>query len=249
MKKEVILMQSLTKLSPILIIKKQVKWKAKLYISALSSLVILQIIFTLLFFNHGNASEGYGRGNVNVQFFIYSLDVYVMVAMLWAFITGLLFSTKAYRRDDLAIISSQTSSAVATILVVILYSMIAVMIIASSYYIQLIGLLLRQKDALIIDQLIISPSILLVCFGGICLFGAVGLLIGYCFHGPIIFKLAAILFFSVSLFVLLVYPEFINLQSFILLSNLKISIYYFLLATLCFGLTIWIAHQSEVSNI
>lgn len=241
-------MQSLTKLSPIFILKKQIKWKAKLYLSALSSLIILQAIFIVLSLNQGFASEGYGQADLDVQFSIYSLDIHLLTAMLWAIITGLLFSTKGYRQDDLAIISSRTSSAIANSFVMILYSIVAVLILVSSYFIQIICLFMLQKDALIINQIIISPFILLVCFCSISFSGSVGLLIGYCFQGPRILKFA-MTFLCIGFSVItIIYPNLINLQPFILLPNLVISAGLFLIAIICCSLTAWIARHSEVTS-
>lgn len=241
-------MQSLTNMSFKTIIKKQVKWKAKLYSSALSSLIILQIIFGALLFSSGSGSSGHGRGNLNVQFSIYSLDTFLFITVFWAFITAILFTTKAYRMDDLSIISSRTSSAIANILVLILYSFIAVLIMLASYYIQILGLMLMEKETFIIDKLLISPSIFILCICSICLFSAIGLLFGYCFQGPSIIKIASIVLLATGIISPIIFPESVNLQPFIQLPDLMLSGFYIILSILCFTLCIWIADKSEVSR-
>jgi len=241
-------MQSLTNMSFKTIVKKQVKWKAKLYSSALSSLIILQVIFGALLFSSGSASSGHGRGNLNVQFSIYSLDMFLIISALWAFIIAILFTTKSYRIDDLSIISSRTSSAIANILVLILYSFIAVLIMLASYYIQIFGLSLMEKDSLIIDKLIITPSIFIVCISSICLFGAIGLLFGYCFQGPSIIKISSIVLLAIVIISPIIFPDFVNLQPFIQLPDLLLSGFYVIVSILCFTLCIWIADKSEVSR-
>lgn len=241
-------MQSLTNMSFKTIVKKQVKWKAKLYSSALSSLIILQVIFGALLFSSGSASSGHGRGNLNVQFSIYSLDMFLIISALWAFIIAILFTTKSYRIDDLSIISSRTSSAIANILVLILYSLIAVLIMLASYYIQIFGLSLMEKDSLIIDKLIITPSIFIVCISSICLFGAIGLLFGYCFQGPSIIKISSIVLLAIVIISPIIFPDFVNLQPFIQLPDLLLSGFYVIVSILCFTLCIWIADKSEVSR-
>jgi len=241
-------MQSLTNMSFKTIVKKQVKWKAKLYSSALSSLIILQVIFGALLFSSGSASSGHGRGNLNVQFSIYSLDMFLIISALWAFIIAILFTTKSYRIDDLSIISSRTSSAIANILVLILYSFIALLIMLASYYIQIFGLSLMEKDSLIIDKLIITPSIFIVCISSICLFGAIGLLFGYCFQGPSIIKISSIVLLAIVIISPIIFPDFVNLQPFIQLPDLLLSGFYVIVSILCFTLCIWIADKSEVSR-
>ena len=242
-------MQSLTNISLKTIVKKQVKWKAKLYISALSSLVIVQIIFGVLTSGSGSASSGHGRGNLDVQFSIYSLDMFLIVSAIWAFVIALLFTTKAYRIDDLSVISSRTSSAIANILVMIIYSFIAVIIMISTYYLQLLGILLVTKKSFVIENLLISPSLFILCFSCICLFGAIGLLLGTSFKGSVVIKIFVSMFMLLGLKLIFMSPESSNLMpSLIMLPNLMISVIYLLVALLCFSLTIWIANKSEVSR-
>lgn len=238
-------MQSLTNISLKTIVQKQVKWKAKLYISALSSLVIVQIIFGVLTSGSGNASTGHGRGNLNIQFSIYSIDTFLIVTAIWAFIVALLFTTKAYRTDDLSAISSRTSSAIANIFVMIIYSFIAVIIMISTYYLQVFGISLMEKKSFIIENIFISPSTLLLCFSSICLFGAIGLLLGTSFKGPLVIKILISTFMLLGFILIFISPY---LRHLILLSNLMISVIYLLVALLCFSLTIWIADKSEVSR-
>ncbi|MGE8003630.1 hypothetical protein [Lysinibacillus sp. NPDC093216] len=241
-------MQSLTNLSLKSIVKKQVKWKAKLYISALSSLVIVQIIIGILTSSSGSGSSGHGGGNLYVQFSIYSLDIFLIVTAIWAFIVALLFTTKAYRIDDLSVISSRTSSAIANIFVMIIYSFIAVIIMISTYYLQVFGVLLVEKKSFVIENLFISPSILLLCFSSLCLFGAIGLLLGTSFKGPAVFKIFVSTFMLLGFILFFMSPQSINLRSLIMLSNLMISVLNLLMALLCFSLTIWIADKSEVTR-
>ncbi|MFC9542780.1 hypothetical protein ACFTQ7_23380 [Lysinibacillus sp. NPDC056959] len=238
-------MQSLTNISLKAIVKKQVKWKAKLNISALSSLVIVQIIFGVLTSSSGSASSGYGHGNLDVRFSIYSLDTFLIVSAIWAFIVALLFTTKAYRVDDLSVISSRTSSAIANIFVMIMYSFIAVIIMISTYYLQVLGILLVEKESFVKEGLFISPATFILCFSSICLFGAIGLLFGTSIKGPLVIKIFLSTFMVFSFIYIFMAPNIIPLM---MLPNLVISVLCLLAATLCFSLTIWIANKSEVSR-
>ncbi|MFJ7731959.1 hypothetical protein ACIQXF_08700 [Lysinibacillus sp. NPDC097231] len=241
-------MQSLNNISLKTIIIKQVKWKAKLYISALSSLVIVQIIFGILTSSSGSGSSGHGQGNLDVQFSIYSLDMFLIVSAIWAFIVAFLFTTKAYRIDDLSVISSRTSSAMANILVMIIYSFIAVIIMISTYYLQILGISLVEKKSFVIDTLFISPSLFILCFSNICLFSAIGLLFGTSFKGPVVIKIFLSTFILFSFIYIFMATNSINIRPLIMQPNLMISVLYLLVATLCFSLTIWIANKSEVSR-
>lgn len=241
-------MQSLTNISLKIIVKKQVKWKAKLYISALSSLVIVQIIFAVLTSSSGSGSSGHGRGNLDIHFSIYSLDAFLIVTAIWAFIVALLFTTKANRIDDLSVISSRTSSAIANTLVMIIYSFIAVILMISTYYLQVLGILLVEKKSFVIETLFISPSTLLLCFSTICLFGAIGLLFGTSFKGPVVIKIFVASFMLFSFIYIFMSLNSIDLRPLIMLPNLMISVLYLLIALLCFSLTVWIADKSEVTR-
>ena len=241
-------MQSLTKVTLKTIVQKQVKWKAKLYLSALGSLITLQVLFGLLFFDSGSGSSGYGRGNLNVQFSIYSLDLFLMLTAFWALITATLFTTKTFRTDDLSVISSRTSSAIANMIVLILYSLVAVIIMVSTLYLQLIVVLTRKENPLILDQLIVSPSLLMMCFSIICLFGAIGLLLGNCYKGTATIKVFTTIFLVMSILLIFFSPQSINLASLFLLPNSMIILILLSIAALCFALAIWVASKSEVSR-
>ncbi|MGE7692117.1 hypothetical protein ACQKMI_23330 [Lysinibacillus sp. NPDC097214] len=241
-------MQSLTNISLKTIVKKQVKWKAQLYISALSSLVIIQIIFGVLLSRSGSSTTGLLRGNLDVRFSTYSLDMFLIVSAIWAFIVGLLFTTKAYRIDDLSVISSRISSTIANILVMIIYSFIAVFIMISTYYLQVLGILLVEKKSFVIDSLFISPSTFILCFSSICLFSAIGLLFGTSFKGPVVIKIFLSTFILFSFIYIFMALNSINISPLMMLPNLMISVLYLLAALLCFSLTIWIANKSEVSR-
>ena len=241
-------MQSLTKVTLKTIVQKQVKWKAKLYLSALGSLITLQVLFGLLFFYSGSASSGYGRGNLNVQFSIYSLDLFLMLTAFWALITATLFTTKTFQVDDLSVISSRTSSTIANMIILILYSGIAVIIMLSTLYMQLIVVLTRKENPLILDQLIVSPSLLMMCFSIICLFGAIGLLLGNCYKGTATIKIFTTIFLIMSILYIFFSSQSINLVSLFLLSNSMVSFVLLSVAALCFALAIWVASKSEVSR-
>lgn len=241
-------MQSSTNISLKTIVQKQVKWKAKLYISALSSLIILQIIFGLLFLDSGSGSSGHGRWNLNVQFSIYSLDIFLFISALWAFISATLFTTKAFRTDDLSVISSRTSSTIANMIVIIFYSLIAVIVMAATLYLQLMAIILLKDTPLLVDQLIISPTILMVCFSIICLFGAIGLLLGNCYKGSATIKVLTTILLFTGLLLLAFSSQSIDITGFLMLPNLLVSLGYLSVAALCFALAIWIASKSEVSR-
>lgn len=241
-------MQSLTKVTLKTVVQKQVKWKAKLYLSALGTLITLQMIFGFLLFGSGSGSSGHGRGNLNVQFSIYSLDTFLMISALWAFISATLFTTKAFRIDDLSVISSRTTSAIANMIVIIFYSLIAVIVMLASLYLQLVAMLLWRNQPLILNHLIASPTLLIVCFSIICLFGAIGLLFGNCYKGPA----TVTVFFTTSLILGVLLYTFaslsIDLSKLIALPNSLLSLVILSLAALCFALAIWIASKSEVSR-
>lgn len=241
-------MQSLTNVTLKTVVQKQVKWKAKLYLSALGTLISLQVLFGLLFFDSGSGSSGHGRGNLHVQFSIYSMDLFLMLSAFWVFITATLFTTKAFRIDDLSVISSRTSSAIANMIVLILYSLIAVVIMVSTLYLQIIVVLMRKENPLLLDQLIVAPTTLMVCFSIICLFGAIGLLLGNCYKGPATIKVFTTIFLVTGLLLLVLSPQSINLAGLVMLPNSMMSLVLLSVAALCFALAIWVASKSEVSR-
>jgi hypothetical protein len=102
-------MMSLANPSLIQVVKKQYVFKLKSYIQVFSNLIFIQLIG--IFFSFGG-SGGMGGGSSSLQMNVkyLSSDNVVFFTILWAFVTAILITTKAYRYDDFVFVSNRFSS-------------------------------------------------------------------------------------------------------------------------------------------
>jgi hypothetical protein len=114
---------SLSRASLMDVVKKQYAYKLKSYIQVFMSLVVLQLIAVLFSFN-GVGMMGSSSASIEVDIHYFSADIVVIFTMLWAFITAILITTKAYRNDDFAFVTNRVSSNLSNMLFLITASMI-----------------------------------------------------------------------------------------------------------------------------
>jgi hypothetical protein len=100
---------SLVKISFLEILKKQYLFKLRSYRQVYISLVTLQLLAIVFSFN-GSGMSGSGSQTLEVSVHYYSADVVVVFTMLWAFITSIIITTRAYRNDDFAFVANRISS-------------------------------------------------------------------------------------------------------------------------------------------
>ena len=100
---------SLSRTSLMEVVKRQYLFKLKSFIQVFMTLVVLQLLAMLFSFN-GVGMMGSSNGSVEMDIQYYSADIVVVFTMLWAFITAILITTKAYRNDDFAFVTNRLSS-------------------------------------------------------------------------------------------------------------------------------------------
>ena len=175
-------MMSLTKLSSATVINKQYKYKLKAYFSVFNSLVIIQLVAILLSFN-GTGSIGGGSENIQVYVNYYSADMVIIFTLLWAFITAIVMTTKAYRDDDFAFVTNRVTSNVSNVAFLLTASMIGGITAMLSSFLLKIGVYVIHNPESIQGTGLVAGSVEL--FWGIVasmlyvlLFSALGYLVG-----------------------------------------------------------------------
>ena len=108
------LMMSLTEISLTDVVKRQFRYKIKSYLGVFVSLMILQIIAIVFSFN-GVSSYGSGSDSFSVTISSYSANVVIAFTFIWAFITAILLTTRAYRYDDFSFVTNRLSSSLSTL--------------------------------------------------------------------------------------------------------------------------------------
>lgn len=116
------------------IVFKQTKWKFLTYSQALLALVVIQILFSFLLSSSGPMHGG-GFNNINYTTKTYNLDGVLMVGGMWAFITGMIVQTRAYRYDDFSFVTNRFTASIANSIVLVMYSFIGTIISVLTLYI------------------------------------------------------------------------------------------------------------------
>jgi hypothetical protein len=91
------------------VVKRQYNYKIKAYLGVYTSLVVTQII-AIFFSSMGTGMSGTSSDSYSMTVSYYSGNLTIIFTMLWAFITSILITTKAYRYDDFAFVTNRLSS-------------------------------------------------------------------------------------------------------------------------------------------
>lgn len=128
-------MMSLNKASTMQNIWQQLKWKFSAYSSTIYTVIIVQIIFSLLLIDNGTGMEDGGIGNVFVRQRFYSLDMMATVSVLSLFIMGWMLATKSITQDNFSVVTTRKTAHISTVLFLLCLSVITTATSLSSLYI------------------------------------------------------------------------------------------------------------------
>lgn len=106
------------------LVKKQTSFKLRAFYSVFTTLLLLQIIAILFSFNAIISSTSATMNNVSVSINYISVDAVIFFTLLWAFITAILITTKAYRNDDFTFVTNRISSSLSNISFLLIASVV-----------------------------------------------------------------------------------------------------------------------------
>ncbi|PWA07913.1 hypothetical protein DCC39_15835 [Pueribacillus theae] len=119
-------------------VRKQYLFKLKAYYSVFTTLIVVQLLAILFSFG-GVSMTGGGSNSIQVYISYYSADIVVIFTILWAFITSILITTKAYRNDDFMFVANRVSSNLSNILFLLTASLVGgITAMLSRYVLQVI---------------------------------------------------------------------------------------------------------------
>lgn len=100
---------SLIEMSLSTVVKRQYSFKLKSYVRVFSSMIVMQIL-GILFSLNGTGGFSGGSNSVNIDGTYYTADTVIFLTLMWAFMTALLITTKAYRYDDFTFVTNRAAS-------------------------------------------------------------------------------------------------------------------------------------------
>ncbi|WHX25334.1 hypothetical protein QNH47_14370 [Virgibacillus halodenitrificans] len=120
------------------LVQKQTQFKLRSYSGIFSSLIVLQVL-GILFSLNGVGMTGTSAYNKSVSITYYSADIVVVLTLIWAFISAILITTKAYREDDYIFVTNRLSSNLSNIIFMAIASIIGgVTAILSGFLLKLV---------------------------------------------------------------------------------------------------------------
>ncbi|MCT2535589.1 hypothetical protein NC661_07055 [Aquibacillus koreensis] len=170
----------LTEVNTLQIIRKQYQFKLKAYVGAFTSLLVMQVT-AILFSLGGTGGMSSSDGYLYISGTQYNGSIVIAFTMLWAFISSILITTKAYRNDDFTFVTNRFTSHVSNIYFLLAASIFGgITAMLSGYLLKLIAYLFYNYDAILVTEHAIS-SILVGATSTIfyiLLFSALGYVIG-----------------------------------------------------------------------
>ncbi len=239
------------------ILGKQVQFKLHAYSGVFFSLVIVQLIGFLFSFN-GSGMSGGGNSQFRYEIQYISGDVIVFFTMMWAFITAILTTTKAYRYDDFVFITNRMTSNLSNIIFLFISSLIAsILAFLTSFVMKVVVYFSASTEYML---LLDSVTIKQIVFGiiGTCLYLFLLMGIGYFIGVLVQVHKSFILWISVLVIAALFYQEqsgrsdtFIGdvVTQFTMEANLFVfAIKVVLTTSLLFGGAMFITNRMEVGR-
>lgn len=162
------------------LVMKQYKYKLNSYIGALTSLIMIQIIAILMSFA-STGMMGTGTELIGINVYYYTADFVIIFTMLWAAMTAITITTKAYRFDDFSFVTNRITSNLSNIVFLITISVIgAVTAILSSFFIKTIMYFIFDLEKMMVIQASFIEYVvgIVALFFYLLLFSAIGYFIG-----------------------------------------------------------------------
>ncbi|KUP04730.1 hypothetical protein Q75_14895 [Bacillus coahuilensis p1.1.43] len=179
---------STTEVSKWQVVMKQFHYKRKAYVSIFLTLIFVQILGMLFSFTSNGGGSGDSIG-ISYGYTLYSSSAIIMMTLLWAFISSLLLTTKAYKFDDFLFVTNRLTSNVSNVLFLLFMSLLgAITTSLASLVFRLLLFLLKDSESLVMMNMGIGDWIMgvVVAFLYILLVATIGYLIGTVFQWGII---------------------------------------------------------------
>jgi len=170
------------------VVKSQVSFKLQVSLSAVVSLVIIQILALIL------SSMGTGMSsNGDLHIYTYSLDLVLIFMVVWSIIVGYLLPSKGYRFDDASFVGTPASSNIANGIMLFILSLFSGVTTYLTYYLLFLVLHFRgmeiARSTTIFDEPLQAILTILVFIFYIWVAGAAGYLAGTLVQYSKLFKL------------------------------------------------------------
>lgn len=154
-------MTSLNNVSIAQNIWQQLVWKCRTFSSTFTTVLIVQIIFSVLPFGSTGSSGG-SFGSIRYNESIYSLDLLLIVSILSVIMLGWLLATGSIRNDNYSIVTTNFTETASTLLFLIVLSIFTTLSALSSLYFTVFTRLLFFDQVIVVKSALIEISTLFI---------------------------------------------------------------------------------------
>jgi hypothetical protein len=138
------------------IVKKQFRYKLKSYFGVFNSMMAIQLLAILFSFN-GTGMSGGSSGTLDYEVHYFTNDIIQVFTMIWAFISAIITTTKAYRYDDYAFVTNHKVSHYSNFLFLFSASMFAgVTVYLSTHLFKVLTHMLVDQSSIMVDSMTIT---------------------------------------------------------------------------------------------
>lgn len=159
----------------------QVRWKLSSYSSVFMTIVVVQIIASLLFQNSSGQMSS-GNSFINVEIRNYGLDGILMFSMITVFIISAMLASKHMMEENLSIVTTRLTASISTVVAQLIICVITTCTALSSFYIFALVLRMRNLEGQFLVQTAIEVKSLLLFFSLLVVLSAVGFFVGSFFQ-------------------------------------------------------------------
>lgn len=175
----------------------QLLWKFRAYSTTFSTVVIVQIILSLLMYE-GTGSIGGSTGFIEYQMGMYSLDFLLMITILTAIMLGWLLASQSIRNDNYSIVTTNLTETISTGLFLVALSIFATISAVCTFSILVFSRLLIVDRVMVIKGPFIEGSTLFLFFLLVLLAGSASFFAKTLFdYSKMIFLLLIIVIISI----------------------------------------------------
>jgi len=230
----------------------QVRWKLSSYSSVFMTIVVVQIIASLLFQNStGQMSSGNSFINVEIRY--YGLDGILMFSMITVFIISAMLASKHMMEENLSIVTTRLTASISTVVAQLIICVITTCTALSSFYIFALVLRMRSSEGQFLVQTAIEVKSLLLFFSLLVVLSAAGFFVGSFFQMNrwIIVFLGVVVIIFLLLYLTSSKQTVSYLDGEIIAENTKVwftSLKCLGISAVIYAVTIYIRNQQEVSR-
>lgn len=172
---------SLNNVSMVQNVKNQVKWKLSSYSSVFMTIIVVQIIASLLTLN-GTGQMSSGNSEVRLDIHSYSLDSMLIFSMITMFIISAMLASKHMMEENLSIVTTRLTASISTIISQLIICLIVVFTALSSFYMFALVLRLRNPQEQFSVQIAVEAKTFFLFFSLLVVLSAVGFFVGSFFQ-------------------------------------------------------------------